>query len=217
MPQARRWVLYLMLGLVFGLPGVIEGPGDGSAAAQAQQVVEVTIKDYKFVTKQGPLRLGLPTVIKVRNEDAERHDFGSAMFEGLSVKVEKDGVIVIDYNWCIGCRYCMAACPYWARRFNWSQPEVPLEEVNPNQHYLGNRARKKGCVEKCTFCIQRVRNTPGRFTACVEVCPVGARKFGTLLDPESEIRYVIENKRVFILKEDLNTYPKFYYFFAYGK
>jgi molybdopterin-containing oxidoreductase family iron-sulfur binding subunit len=71
-----------------------------------------------------------------------------------------------------------------------------------------------GVVEKCTFCIQRVRHTPGRYTACVEVCPVGARKFGTLLDPEGEIRYLIENKRVFILKEDLNTRPKFYYFYA---
>jgi plastocyanin len=72
----------------------MEGNGDAAVVAQSEQVVEVTIKDYKFVTKQGPLRLGLPTVIKVRNEDAERHDFGSTMFEGLSVKIEKDGVIV---------------------------------------------------------------------------------------------------------------------------
>ena len=62
--------------------------------AQSEQVVEVTIKDYKFVTKQGPLRLGVPTVIKVRNEDAERHDFGSIMFEGIPAQIEKDGVIV---------------------------------------------------------------------------------------------------------------------------
>jgi hypothetical protein len=62
--------------------------------AQFEQVVEVTIKDYKFVTKQGVLRLGFPTVIKVRNEDAERHDFGSTMFEGIPTQIEKDGVIV---------------------------------------------------------------------------------------------------------------------------
>ena len=73
------------------------------------------------------------------------------------------------------------------------------------------RARK-GVVEKCTFCIQRVRK--GRYPACVEVCPVGARKFGNLLDPDSEIRYIIENKRVFVLKEELNTLPKFFYFYA---
>lgn len=94
MPHLRTWVPCLILGLIFGLPGVMEGNGDAAAEAQSEQVVEVTIKDYKFVTKQGPLRLGLPTVIKVRNEDAERHDFGSTMFEGLSVKVEQDGVIV---------------------------------------------------------------------------------------------------------------------------
>ncbi len=94
MPHVRAWVPCLILGLIFGLPGVMEGKGDAAAEAQSEQVVEVTIKDYKFVTKQSPLRLGLPTVIKVRNEDAERHDFGSTMFEGLSVKVEKDGVIV---------------------------------------------------------------------------------------------------------------------------
>jgi molybdopterin-containing oxidoreductase family iron-sulfur binding subunit len=127
---------------------------------------------------------------------------------------EPDGIVVIDYNWCIGCRYCMAACPYGARRFNWAEPNRKPEEINVKTHYLGNRPRYKGVVEKCTFCIQRTRN--GRYPACVEACPVGARKFGNLLDPDSEIRYAIEHKRVFRLKEDLNTYPKFYYFFAYG-
>jgi len=125
---------------------------------------------------------------------------------------EPDGIVVVDYNWCIGCRYCMAACPYGARRFNWAKPDVPLNEINPETHYLGNRPRNKGVVEKCTFCIQRTR--AGKYPACVEICPVGARKFGNLLDPKSEIRYLIENKRVFRLKEDINTEPKFYYFFA---
>ncbi|MEW6739686.1 MAG: 4Fe-4S dicluster domain-containing protein [Nitrospirota bacterium] len=125
---------------------------------------------------------------------------------------EPDGIIVVDYNWCIGCRYCMAACPYGARRFNWAKPNIPQNELNPETHYLGNRPRYKGVVEKCTFCIQRTR--AGKYPACVEVCPVGARKFGNLLDPKSEIRYLIENKRVFRLKEDINTEPKFYYFFT---
>jgi Fe-S-cluster-containing dehydrogenase component len=123
---------------------------------------------------------------------------------------EPDGIVVIDYDWCIGCRYCMAACPYWARRFNWSAPEVPPAEVNPNQHYLGNRARKKGVVEKCTFCIHRSRQ--GRLPACAEACPTGARVFGNLLDPDSEIRWVLEHKQVFRLKEDLKTEPRFWYF-----
>lgn len=123
---------------------------------------------------------------------------------------EKDGIVVVDYDWCIGCRYCMAACPYDGRRFNWSTPEVPQEEVNHNQHYLGNRLRKKGVMEKCTFCIQRSRN--GKNPACVEACPTGARIFGNLLDPNSEIRWVLANKKVFRLKEDLGTEPKFWYF-----
>ena len=125
---------------------------------------------------------------------------------------EKDGIVVVDYNWCIGCRYCMAACPYGARHFNWGEPSIPTEDVNPVTHYLGNRPRPKGVVEKCTFCIQRTRK--GLYPACVEVCPVGARKFGNLADPKSEVRYVIENKRVFVLKSDLNTQPKFFYFYG---
>ncbi len=126
--------------------------------------------------------------------------------------VEPDGIVVIDYDWCIGCRCCMAACPYGARHFNWATPAISNEQVNPNMHVLGNRPRPKGVVEKCTFCIQRTR--AGRYPACVEVCPVGARKFGNLLDPDSEIRYIIEHKRVLVLKEELNTMPKFFYFYA---
>jgi Fe-S-cluster-containing dehydrogenase component len=125
---------------------------------------------------------------------------------------EKDGIVVIDYEWCIGCRYCMAACPYGARHFNWAEPSIPKDQVNPNTHYLGNRPRPKGVVEKCTFCIQRTR--AGRYPACVEACPVGARKFGNLLDKDSEIRYIIENKRVLVLKAELNTAPRFFYFYA---
>jgi Fe-S-cluster-containing dehydrogenase component len=125
---------------------------------------------------------------------------------------EPDGIVVIDYDWCIGCRYCMAACPYGARHFNWTEPEIPKNELNAQLHVLGNRPRTKGVVEKCTFCIQRTRN--GRYPACVEVCPVGARKFGNLLDPASEIRYIIEHKRVLVLKEELNTLPRFFYFYA---
>jgi molybdopterin-containing oxidoreductase family iron-sulfur binding subunit len=125
---------------------------------------------------------------------------------------EKDGIVVVDYNWCIGCRCCMTACPYGARHFNWGRPHLSAEEANPKTHYLGNRPRMAGVVEKCTFCVQRTRE--GRYPECVEVCPVGARKFGNLLDPDSEIRYILKNKRVLILKEELNTRPKFFYFFA---
>ena len=125
---------------------------------------------------------------------------------------EPDGIVVIDYDWCIGCRCCMAACPYGARHFNWGDAQIPEKELNPNMHVLGNRPRPRGVVEKCTFCIQRVRE--GRYPACVEICPVGARKFGDMNDPESEIRYLLKNKRVFVLKAELNTKPRFFYFYS---
>ncbi len=124
---------------------------------------------------------------------------------------EKDGLVVVDYNWCIGCRYCMAACPYDARRFNYKKPTISTAAINPNQSYLSNRVRPKGVVEKCTFCLHRTRE--GKYPACLEVCPTGARVFGNLLDPNSEINYVLNNKRVYILKEDVGTLPRFYYFF----
>jgi molybdopterin-containing oxidoreductase family iron-sulfur binding subunit len=124
---------------------------------------------------------------------------------------EPDGVVTVDYNWCIGCRYCMAACPYDARRFNFHKPKITPEAINKNQSYLSNRIRPKGVVEKCTFCLHRTRE--GKYPACLEVCPTGARVFGNILDPESEINYILKNKRVYILKEDVGTQPRFYYFF----
>ena len=124
---------------------------------------------------------------------------------------EPDGPVVIDYNWCIGCKMCMNACPYWARRFNLTTPVLPNEAMNPVTHYLGNRPRMRGVVEKCHWCLQRTRH--GRYPACVEVCPVGARKFGNLLDPESEVSKILARKNVFRLKAELNTFPKFFYFY----
>ena len=125
---------------------------------------------------------------------------------------EKDGIVVIDYDWCIGCRYCMAACPYEARRFNFTKPTIPAEDVNPHQGYLSNRIRPKGVVEKCHFCLHRTRK--GLFPACHEACPTGARKFGDLNDPNSEVSAVLREKRVFVLKEELNTVPRLFYYFG---
>ncbi len=124
---------------------------------------------------------------------------------------ETDGIVVIDYDWCIGCRYCMAACPYEARRFNFTKPEIPRHELNANQGYLSNRVRPRGVVEKCHFCLHRTRK--GAYPACAEACPTGARKFGNIADPDSEVAKIIKTKRVFVLKEELNTLPNIYYYF----
>jgi Fe-S-cluster-containing dehydrogenase component len=124
---------------------------------------------------------------------------------------DSDGIVVIDYDWCIGCRYCQAACAYGARRFNFSTPSIPSDEINPDMAYLGNRPRPRGVVEKCHMCLQRTR--AGRYPACLEACPTGARKFGNVLDPDSEISYILRNKRVFVLKEEVGTLPRFYYYF----
>lgn len=124
---------------------------------------------------------------------------------------EVDGIVVVDYDWCIGCRYCQAACPYEARHFNFAKPNIPAEEINPNQGYLSNRVRPKGVMEKCTFCLHRTRN--GQNPACHDACPTGARKFGNILDPESDVSKILKYKRVFVLKEELNTLPQFFYYF----
>ena len=114
---------------------------------------------------------------------------------------EPDGIVIIDYNKCIACRNCMVTCPYGARHFNWVEPEVPEAEVNPEVPL----EEKAGVVEKCTFCVQRVRK--GKTTACTEACPVGARKFGDLNDPESEVSILLRTRRVWRLKEELGNEP----------
>jgi plastocyanin len=93
MTHEQKRVRWRLLGTVLSVACLAWIYG-GILLAQSEQRVDVTIKDYKFVTKQSTLRLGFPTVIKVRNEDAERHDFSSTMFEGIPTQIEKDGVIV---------------------------------------------------------------------------------------------------------------------------
>lgn len=132
----------------------------------------------------------------------------------------EDGTVVIDHDRCIGCRYCMVACPYDARRFNWTA----RTDENPYQPEWGSAEvprRPRGVVEKCTFCVHRIDRgleeglTPGvdraATPACVNICPVGARKFGDVNDPNSEVAKIISSTPTFRLKEDLGTEPNVYY------
>ncbi len=128
---------------------------------------------------------------------------------------DPDGIVVIDYDKCIGCRYCMAACPYWARHFNWKKPEVPTAEITREGGTYGlpfstAPLRPFGVVEKCTFCAHRTRK--GMHPRCVEICPMGARHFGDLNDPDSEVSKLIKTRRqAFRLKEYLGTKSQIYY------
>jgi phenylacetyl-CoA:acceptor oxidoreductase subunit 1 len=127
---------------------------------------------------------------------------------------------MMDYDLCIGCRYCQAACPYQARSFNWEafdgeNPVVP-EWGEPDVD-----RRPRGVVEKCSFCYQRIDRglsiglTPGvdlaATPACVNACPHGARKFGDLNDPESEVSKLLADNPSYRLKEDMGTGPRVYY------
>ena len=129
---------------------------------------------------------------------------------------DEDGLVLVNYDLCIGCRYCMAACPYNARTFNWLEAKHPPARVSPIDGSIVTLnpkvpLRPRGVVEKCTFCAHRIRDG-NPIPRCVEVCPVNARHFGDLNDPESEVSRILETVRTNRIKEELNTVPMLYYF-----
>ncbi len=119
-------------------------------------------------------------------------------------KREEDGIVMMDWHRCIGCRYCIVACPYGARSFNWRDPRPALKETN--QEFP---TRMRGVVEKCTFCEERLSR--GQMPACVGACPVGALTFGDLEDPHSEVRELLEKHFTIRRKPELGTQPQIYY------
>jgi len=134
--------------------------------------------------------------------------------------IREDGIVAMDYDRCIGCRYCEVACPYDARRFNWDK----VTEENPYVPTWGTpevERRPRGVVEKCTFCVHRIDRglehglMPGvdaaATPACVNICPVGARVFGDANDPESPISVFLRENETFRLREDYGTEPKVHY------
>jgi Fe-S-cluster-containing dehydrogenase component len=131
-----------------------------------------------------------------------------------------DGIVMMDYGRCIGCRYCEVACPYGARSFNWRSYDGENSLV-PNWGAPEVEARPRGVVEKCSFCYQRIDRglalglTPGMdreaTPACVDACPVGARTFGDLNQKDSPVNQKLEESVVARLREDLGTEPRVYY------
>jgi Fe-S-cluster-containing dehydrogenase component len=116
----------------------------------------------------------------------------------------EDGIVMMDWHRCIGCRYCMAACPYGSRSFNWMDPRPEIARLNPDFP-----TRTKGVVEKCTLCEDRLGK--GQLPACVEACPQKALICGDLDDPNSEVRARLGARYSIRRKPELGTKPEIYY------
>jgi molybdopterin-containing oxidoreductase family iron-sulfur binding subunit len=114
-----------------------------------------------------------------------------------------DGIVMMDFHRCIGCRFCMAACPYGSRSFNFRDPRPFIKEENKEFP-----TRMRGVVEKCNFCAERL--AVGKKPACVEASN-GAIAFGDLYDPDSEVRELLKNNYTIRRKPDIGTGPSIYY------
>jgi len=126
---------------------------------------------------------------------------------GATYKRE-DGIVLINWQTCIGCRYCMIACPYGVRLYNWrdtAEHKVPDFQVGAAEVPV----RPLGVGEKCTFCVHRVDK--GLDPACVASCPAQARFFGDLNDPNSKVSQLIKQKGGYQLQPELGTNPSVYY------
>ncbi|KTE92423.1 4Fe-4S ferredoxin [Desulfitobacterium hafniense] len=125
---------------------------------------------------------------------------------GATYKRDEDGIVIQDYDKCIGCRMCMVACPYNARSFNWSKPEYYVE------HALGDAdapIHQYNVVEKCTFCVNRIARDEK--PACMELCIGRARFWGDLDDPGSEVSLAIKGRNYVKLLEEKGTKPSIFY------
>ena len=114
-----------------------------------------------------------------------------------------DGIVLMDFHRCIGCRFCMAACPYGSRSFNFRDPRPFIIEQNP-----GFPTRSKGVVEKCNFCAERL--AVGKQPACVEASG-GALVFGDVDAPDSEVMKVLNENFTIRRKQGLGTGPMVFY------
>ncbi len=119
-----------------------------------------------------------------------------------------DGIVDMDYHRCIGCRYCMAGCPYGSRSFNWGEPRKYFSEEEKKNLDKTFPTRMRGVVEKCNFCVERL--SVGKMPACAEASD-GAIIFGDLMDPESPVRQVLRERFTIRRKPGAGTEPCVYY------
>ena len=126
-------------------------------------------------------------------------------------KRAQDGLVLMDFHRCIGCRFCMAACPYGARSFNWYNPRIEGtvklvggRDINPDFP-----TRERGVVEKCNLCAERLAKN--QIPACVKVCKKDALVFGDLHNPNSKIRQILKSNHTIQRKSELGTGPSVFY------
>ena len=124
----------------------------------------------------------------------------------------EDGLVMMDMHRCIGCRYCMAACPYGSRSFNWQDPRPYIQK--DEKGWSDYPTRSAGVVEKCTFCAERIRD--GRQPACVEAAnevpgAEGALTFGNLADPGSQVSRILQREHTICRRVSLGAGPNVYY------
>ena len=146
---------------------------------------------------------------------------------GATFKRKQDGLVVVDYDRCIGCRYCLVACPYQARFADFGEDYPAVEEDTPfaqvrSPEYGQFRERKEGKsptgnARKCTFCLHlqdeegKYDKDAGRWPACAKTCVGKAIFFGDFNDPESEVSRLLRERQAIRLKEELGTEPNVYY------
>lgn len=124
--------------------------------------------------------------------------------------IREDGVVAVDTEKCIGCRYCMAACPYNARYFSFTEPQAYHEEQGKNAYEEAMESEHPvGVVQKCDLCYQRTEE--GEQPACVAACPPSARIFGDLDDPESEVSKLVAERNGYQLHPEAGTDPSVFY------
>ncbi len=123
-------------------------------------------------------------------------------------KRERDGIVMMDWHRCIGCRYCIAACPYGSRSFNYREPKdfFAEEGIQPQSDFP---MRTRGVVEKCTFCEDRLAR--GQWPLCVIACPYNALTFGDLDNPTDPVRSILAEEFTIRRKPGLGTQPEIYY------
>lgn len=127
---------------------------------------------------------------------------------GASQKLE-NGIVVVEADKCIGCRYCMLACPYDARTFNYGEPKSYFPDKEQSEYEKARYGEHQvGTVEKCNFCLDRVQE--GQQPACVQTCISNARFFGDLDDPNSEVSKLVASG-VTQIHPELGTNPSVFY------